>query len=129
VGGVPHRRVPPDEEDNDDDFDVIKEEASEAIEYAAPPSTGNPPPEYQPVLAAGYDEDALLQQVLKASKADEDRAFPDLQEALDLTGMVVEHMSFLPPPPPLLPHAWLVADYEGQEVPPPPGVPRRRINP
>jgi hypothetical protein len=39
-------------------------------------------------VAGGYDEEALLQQVLKASKADEDARFPDLQEALTLMGMV-----------------------------------------
>jgi hypothetical protein len=39
---------------------------------------GDLPPKYQAALAAGYDEDALLQQVSEASKADEDRAFPDL---------------------------------------------------
>jgi hypothetical protein len=48
------------------------------MEDAAPPGVGDLPPEYQEVLAAGYDEDALLQQVLEASKADEDRVFPDL---------------------------------------------------
>jgi hypothetical protein len=39
---------------------------------------GDLPPKYQAVLAAGYDEDALLQQVGEASKADKDRAFPNL---------------------------------------------------
>jgi hypothetical protein len=40
------------------------------------------------MLAAEYDEDALMQQVLEASKADEDVAFPDLQYAMELTRMV-----------------------------------------
>jgi hypothetical protein len=41
----------------------------------------------------------------ETSKADEDRAFPDLQEALALTGMVVEHLASLLRPPPLPAHA------------------------
>jgi hypothetical protein len=122
----PINEFPPDEED--DDYDVVKKEADEAIEDAAPPNAGNLPPEYQPVLAAGYDEDALLQQVLEASKANEYRTFPDLQEALALAGMVAKHLASLPPPPPLPPHTRHVADYKGKEVPPPPGVPRRWIN-
>jgi hypothetical protein len=55
-------------------------------------------PEYKAVVAARYDEDALLEQVFKASKVDEDRAFPDLQEATALTGMVAEHLASLPRP-------------------------------
>jgi hypothetical protein len=70
----------PDEED--DDYDVIKVEASEAMEDAAQPGADDLLPEYQVVLATGYNEDALLQQVLEASKTDEDRTLPDLQEAL-----------------------------------------------
>jgi hypothetical protein len=65
---------------------------------------------------------------LEASKANEYRTFPDLQEALALAGMVAKHLASLPPPPPLPRHARQVADYEGKEVPPPPGVPRRWIN-
>jgi hypothetical protein len=51
-----------------------------------------------------YDEEALLQQVLETSKADEDERFPDLQEALTLIGMVAQHLALLPPPRPLPPH-------------------------
>jgi hypothetical protein len=69
----------------------------------------------------GYLKEALLQQVLEASKADENARFPDLQEALTLTGMVPQHLVSLP-----LPHAPLLAAYEGQDVPSPPSVPRRR---
>jgi hypothetical protein len=37
------------------------------MEDAAPPSgAGDLPPEYQTIVAAGYDEEALLQQVLEA---------------------------------------------------------------
>jgi hypothetical protein len=114
------------EEDHDDDYGVIKEEADEAMADATPPGAGNLPPQYQAVLADGYDEQALLQQVLEASKADEDHTLLDLQEALALTGMVAEHLASLPPPPPLPPHAPLLTAYEGQEVPPLPGVPRCR---
>jgi hypothetical protein len=80
----------PDKEDKDNkDYHVVKEEADVAMEDAAPPQgAGVLPPEYQAVVAGGYDEEALLQQVLKASKAEEDARFPDLQEALTLTGMV-----------------------------------------
>jgi hypothetical protein len=67
-------------------------------------------------VAGSYDEKALLQQVLEASKPDEDTRFPDLQEALTLTGMVALLQVSLPPPPPLPPHAPLLATYEGQEV-------------
>jgi hypothetical protein len=42
--------------------------------------------------------------------------------------MVAEHLVSLPPPPQLSPHVRPVVDYEGQEVPPPPGVPRRRCD-
>jgi hypothetical protein len=63
---------------------------------------------------------------LKASKADEDKAFPGYSDAITLTGMVAEHLASLPPPPPLPQHAPLLAAYEEQEVPPPPGVPRRQ---
>jgi hypothetical protein len=76
-------------------------------------------------VVGGYDEEALLQQVLEASKADEDEAYQNYNNDIALTGMVAEHLASLPPPPPLPPHARSVADYEGQEVPPPPSVPRR----
>jgi hypothetical protein len=91
-----------------------------------PPGTGDLPLEYQAVVIVGYDKDALLQQVLEASKADEDKAFPGYADAIALTGMVVEHLASLPPPPPLPPHTPLLGTYQGQEVPPPPGVPCRR---
>jgi hypothetical protein len=63
---------------------------------------------------------------LEASKADKDERFLYFQEALTLTGMVVQHLASLSPPPPLPLHAPLLAMYEGQEVPPPSGVPRRQ---
>jgi hypothetical protein len=96
------------------------------MEVAAPLVAGNLSPEYQAVLVAGYDKDALLQQILEAFKGDEDAAFPGYDEAIALTGMVAEHIASLPPPPPLPPHASLLAAYKGQEVPHPPGVPRHR---
>jgi hypothetical protein len=49
------------------------------MDNAAAPGVGNLPPEYEVVLAARYEEESLIQQVLEASKADEDAAFPDLQ--------------------------------------------------
>jgi hypothetical protein len=100
--------VYPDKED--DDYHIVKEEADKAIEDAAPPGAEDLPPEYQAI------EDVLLQQVLEASKADEDKAFSDYDDAIALTGMVVEHMASLPPPPPpsLPPHVPLLATYEGQ---------------
>jgi hypothetical protein len=120
VGVVRCGRVPPDEEDEDDkNYHVVKEEADMAMEDTAPPpGTGDLPLEYQVVIAAGYNEEALLQQVLEASKADEDTIFPGYSDAIALMGMVAS----LPPPPPLLPQVRPVADYDGQEVPPPPGV-------
>jgi hypothetical protein len=103
------------------------------MEDAAPPQGGDVPPgagdlpsKYQALVAGGYDEEVLLQQVLEASKAEEDEAYPGYNDAIVLTGMVTEHLASLPPPPPLPSHAPLLAAYEGQEVPPPPGVPRRQ---
>jgi hypothetical protein len=125
VGGTRGRRVPPDEDD--EDYHIVKEEAVVAMEDAAPPSgAGDLPPEYQAVVAGGYDEEALLQQVFEASKADEDACYEGYSDSIALTGMVARHMASLPPPPPLPPHAWPVADYMGQELPPPPGVSRRQ---
>jgi hypothetical protein len=66
---------------------------------------------------------------LEASKANGDKVCPGYNEAIALTGMVANFLASLPPPPPLLPHAPLMATYEGQEVPPPPGVSRRRRDP
>jgi hypothetical protein len=110
---------------DDEDYHVVKEEADVAMEDVAPPqSAGDLPLEYQALMAGGYDEEALLQSILEASKADEDKIFPGYSDAIALTSMVAEHLASMPPPPPLPPHAWPVADYEGQEVPPPPGVPR-----
>jgi hypothetical protein len=92
-----------------------------------PPGTGNLLSEYQAVVAAGYEEEALLHQALEASKANEDKVCPGYSEAIALTGMVANLLASLPPPPPPLPpHAPLMAAYEGQEVPPPPGVSHRR---
>jgi hypothetical protein len=47
-------------------------------------------------------------------------AFPGYVDVIALTGIVAEHLASLPPPPPLPPHAPLLATYQGQEVPPPP---------
>jgi hypothetical protein len=78
----PVDEFPPDEEDDhydlpEDDV-IVKQEANEAMKDAATPGAGDLPPEYQAVHAAGYYKDALLQQVMESSKADEDRAFPDI---------------------------------------------------
>jgi hypothetical protein len=115
VGGARGHRVPPDEEDKDDkDYHVVREEAAVAMEDAAPPpGAGDLPPEYQAVVAGGYDGEALLQQVLEASKADEDARYKGYSDAIALTGMVARHMASLPPLPPLPPHARPVADFVG----------------
>jgi hypothetical protein len=110
--------IPPDEEDDDDNYDIVNEEADEAMAVAAPPGVGDLPPEYQAILAASYVDDALLQHVLEASKADEDAAFPGYDEAIALTGMMAEHIASFPPRP----DTPLLAAYDGQEVPPPPSV-------
>jgi hypothetical protein len=107
VGGARGRRVPPDEEDEDDEnYHVVKEEAMEDV----PPGAGDLPQEYQALVAGGYDEEALLQQALEASKADKDVVCPGYSEAIKLTGMVATHL----PPPPLPPHTRPFADYEGR---------------
>jgi hypothetical protein len=59
------------------------------MEAVVPLGTRNLPPEYQAVVAAGYDEEALLQQVLEVSKKDEDKIFPSYND---------EYMASLPPP-------------------------------
>jgi hypothetical protein len=46
---------------DDDDYHVVKVEAGVAMEDAAPPRGGNVPPEYQALVASGYDEEPLLQ--------------------------------------------------------------------
>jgi hypothetical protein len=83
------------------------------------------PPEYHALVVGDYNEEALFQQALEASKADEDAVYPGYSESIKLTGLMANHLASLPPPPPLPPHARPFADYEGQEVPPPPGVSRR----
>jgi hypothetical protein len=85
------------------------------------------PPEYHALVVGGYNEEALFQQALEESRADEDEVYHGYIEAIKLTGLMANHLASLPPPPPpLLPHARPFADYEGQEVPPPPGVSRRQ---
>jgi hypothetical protein len=69
-------------------------------------------------VAGGYDEEAHFQLALEASKADKDEVCPRYSEAIKLIGLVANHLASLPPPLP--PHARPFADYEGQEVPPPP---------
>jgi hypothetical protein len=109
VGGARRRRVPPDEEDEDEEnYHVVKEEAMEDV----PPGAGDLPQEYQALVAGGYDEKALLQQALEASKAEKDVVCPGYSEAIKLTGLVATHLASLPPPPPLPPHAWPFADYK-----------------
>jgi hypothetical protein len=113
----------PDEEDEDDEnYHVVKEEAMEDV----PPGVEYVPPEYQALVADGYDEETILLQAMEASKADEDEVCPGYNEAIKLTGLVANHLASLPPPSPHPPHARPFADYEGQEVPPPPGVSRRQ---
>jgi hypothetical protein len=95
VGGAHGRRVPPDEEEDDDeDYHVVREEANVAMEdVALPPGAKDLPPEYQAVVAAGYDEEALLQHVLEASKDDEDARYEGYSDTIALTGMVARHMA------------------------------------
>jgi hypothetical protein len=74
-------------------------------------------------VAGGYDDEVLLLQALEASKADKDKVYPGYNEAIKLTGMVANHLASLPPLPP---HTPPMAAYEGQEVPLPLSVLRRR---
>jgi hypothetical protein len=78
-----------------------------------PPDAGDLSPEYQALVAGGYDEEALFQQALEASKTDEDEVCPSYSEAIKLTGLVANYMASVPPPPQLPPHARPFADYEG----------------
>jgi hypothetical protein len=59
---------------------------------------GHLPLAYRAVLASGNDDEALLQKVLEESKADEDAVFPILHYAMDLKGLVAEHIASRPPP-------------------------------
>jgi hypothetical protein len=77
-------------------------------------------------VAGGYDDEALFLRALEASKADKDMVCLGYNEAIKLMGLVANHLSSLLPPPPLPSHARPFADYEGQEVPSPPGVSRRQ---
>jgi hypothetical protein len=52
-----------------------------------------------------------------ASRASEDTAFPDLRYAMELRGMMEEHMASLPPPPPLPAYTSPKSWYKGQTVP------------
>jgi hypothetical protein len=61
---------------------------------------------------------------LEASKPDHDARYEGYNDVIALTGMVARHMVSLPPPLP--PHVRPMADYGGQEVPPPPGVSRHQ---
>jgi hypothetical protein len=72
-----------DYDDNDEDHHVVivKKEEEDANVAGA----DQLPPEYEVVLATAYDEEALMQQALAASKVEEDAAFHDLQEAMRLT--------------------------------------------
>jgi hypothetical protein len=80
VGVLRRCRVPPPPDEEDEDYHVVEEKIDMAMEDTAPPSgAGDLPPEYQAVVAGGYDKESLLQLVLEASKADEDARFPDLQ--------------------------------------------------
>jgi hypothetical protein len=99
------------EDEDDENYHIVKEEAMEDVL----PGAGYLPPEYQALMAGGYDEEALLLQALEASKADEEKVCPGYSEAIKLTGFVATHLASLPPPPPppLPPHAWPFADYEG----------------
>jgi hypothetical protein len=77
-----------DKDDDNDEDDADYQPQDIVVVKLEAETAGQLPPEYQAVLAAEYDEDVLMQQVLKASKADKDVAFPDLQYAMELTGMV-----------------------------------------
>jgi hypothetical protein len=107
VGVLRRRRVPPNEEDEDDeDYHVVKEEGNVAMKDTAPPPGAEElPSEYQALVANGNDEEALLQSALEESEANEDQAYLGYSDAIDLTGMVEEHLASLPPHQSLPPHA------------------------
>jgi hypothetical protein len=46
---------------------MVKQEADEAMEDAAPPGAGDLPAEYEAIIDVGYDKEALLQQESEAS--------------------------------------------------------------
>jgi hypothetical protein len=76
-------------------------------------------PKYQPVLAADYNEEAVLQQAMvtmAASKAEKEAKFRGLLHAMELTSMVTEHLASLPPPSSLPAYVSPKARYEGQMV-------------
>jgi hypothetical protein len=59
-----------DDDDHDEDHHVIIVKKEE--EDANVAGTDQLPPKYEAVLAAGYDEETLMQQALATSKAEED---------------------------------------------------------
>jgi hypothetical protein len=74
------------------------------------------------VLPDKYDEEAATAAALAASLADEEAkwSWPGLEDIVQLSAMVAEHVASLPPTPPLSPHAPPQVEWDGQEVPPPP---------
>jgi hypothetical protein len=112
--------------DKDDDARTSTRRSRTSSASRSPASgVGHLPLEYQAVLAAGYDKEALTQQILAASQAEEEAKWQALDYAKELTGMVANHLVALPPPPSLPAYAPPLAMYEGREVTPPPGVARR----
>jgi hypothetical protein len=58
MGVLRCRRVPPPPDEEDENYHVVKEEADMAMEDTAPPlGARDLPPEYQALVAGGYDEE------------------------------------------------------------------------
>jgi hypothetical protein len=80
-----------DDDDEDEDEEGVEDEGQHGVVIKQEDEgNGDLLPEYEAVLAAGYDEEAFLEQALAASATKEDKQFPDLAEVVKLTRMVAE---------------------------------------
>jgi hypothetical protein len=86
------------------------------MEDEAPPASVK----LEAIVTDDYDKDAATATAMELSRAEEEAkwSWPGLDEIVQLTAMVADHVAYLPPPP-LPPHAPPHASWEGQMVPPP----------
>jgi hypothetical protein len=71
------------------------------------------------IVPGDYDEEVATAAAMELSNAEEEAkwSWPGLEDVVQLSAMVAEHIANLPPPPPLLLHAPPQAAWVGQMVP------------